>query len=214
MYVGRRRSQSQTNGVDADDGRRRQVDSHLPSKTVPGRLDTGRPDDLRLSTIMPIPKGKNTNQTDSSNYRGIVLGSLLGNVFDLLLLDRYSDLLVTSQLQFGFKPACRSTNMCTMVLKETISYYTAHRSSVYCTMLEATKAFDRVKYTKLFRVLMVRRLLPVVLRILLFMYTHSSARVLWNGCVSKHFSVSNGVKQGSVLSPVLFCVSLMVSYTS
>jgi len=44
VYVGRRRSQSQTNGVDAD-GRRRRVDSHLSSTTVPlpGRLDTGRP---------------------------------------------------------------------------------------------------------------------------------------------------------------------------
>jgi len=61
------------------------------------------PDVLRLSTIVPIPKGKNTNPTDSSNYRGVALGSLLGKVFDLLLLDRYSDLLVTSQLQFGFK---------------------------------------------------------------------------------------------------------------
>ena len=49
------------------------------------------PDDLRLSTIVPIPKGKNTNPTDSGNYRGIALGSLLGKVFDLLLLDRYSD---------------------------------------------------------------------------------------------------------------------------
>jgi len=50
-----------------------------------------------------IPKGKNTNLTDSGNYRGIALGSLLGKIFDLLLLDRYSDRLVTSQLQFGFK---------------------------------------------------------------------------------------------------------------
>ena len=29
------------------------------------------PDDHRLSTIVPIPKGKNINMTDSSNYRGI-----------------------------------------------------------------------------------------------------------------------------------------------
>ena len=44
-------------------------------------------DDLTLSTIMPIPKGKNTNPTDLSagNYTGIALGSLLGNVFDMLL---------------------------------------------------------------------------------------------------------------------------------
>jgi len=41
-YVGWRRSQSQTNGVDAN-GRRRQVNSHLSSTTVPGHFDTGRP---------------------------------------------------------------------------------------------------------------------------------------------------------------------------
>jgi len=29
---------------------------------------------------------------------------------------------------------------------------------------------------------------------------------LWNGCVWRHFSVSNGVKHGGVLSPALFCV--------
>ena len=91
--------------------------------------------------------------------------------------------------------ARRSTNMCKMVLKETISYYITHKSSVYCAMLDATKAFDRVKYTKLFRLLMGRHLPPVVLRVLLFMYTHSIARVSWNGCVSRHFSVSNGVNK-------------------
>ena len=31
-------------------------------------------------------------------------------------------------------------------------------------------------------------------------------RVLWNGVVSHWFNVSNGVKQGGVLSPILFCV--------
>jgi len=36
VYVGRRRSQSQMNGVAAD-GRQRRVDSHLPSTTVPGQ---------------------------------------------------------------------------------------------------------------------------------------------------------------------------------
>jgi len=101
------------------------------------------PDDMRLSTIVPIPKGKNINLTDSNNYRGIALGSLLSKVFDLILLERYSDFLATSELQFGFK-ARRSTNMCSMILKETMSYYVNHHSPVFCTMLDATKALDRV----------------------------------------------------------------------
>jgi len=36
---------------------------------------------------------------------------------------------ITSDLQFGFK-AKRSTNMCTMVLKEAIDYYTSNGSCV------------------------------------------------------------------------------------
>ena len=45
--------------------------------------------------------------------------------------------------------------MCTMVLKETVAYYTSHESSVHCVMLDATKAFDRVDYYKLFAKLIV-----------------------------------------------------------
>jgi len=37
-------------------------------------------------------------------------------------------------------------------------------------------------------------------------YTTSHVPVLWSGLVSDYFSVSNGVKQGGVISPILFCV--------
>ena len=83
------------------------------------------PEDFQISTIIPIPKGKNANLTDSDNYRGITVSSVLEKVFDLVVLDKYSDRLVTSDLQFGFK-ARRSTNMCTMVLN--------NRSIVLCWM--------------------------------------------------------------------------------
>ena len=79
-------------------------------------------------------------------------------------------------------------------------------SSVYCTLLDATKAFDRVNYGKLFDLLIDRRLPPLVLRFLLQMYTGFKARISWNGYVSDMFDVNNGVKQGGILSPLLFCV--------
>jgi len=101
------------------------------------------PDSFLLSTIVPIPKGRNANVSDSSNFRGIALSSMYGKLIDNIILQRFSDRLQTSELQFGFK-AKSSTNLCTFVLKETLSYYAGNQSFVFCTFLDATKAFDRV----------------------------------------------------------------------
>ena len=73
-------------------------------------------------------------------------------------------------------------------------------------MLDASKAFDRVNYCKLFSTLLKRNISPIVLRLLLFMYTHQSLRVKWRSTLFKQFSVMNGVKQGGVLSPILYAV--------
>jgi len=163
------------------------------------------PDRCNLSTVVPIPKGKNVCLSDSANYRGIALSSILGKLLDLVVLDRFHDYLCLSDLQFGFRSR-RSTDQCTMVLKETISYYVNNGSAVFTVFLDATKAFDRIEYCKLFHVLLSRKLPPVFIRLLLNMYTGHVTRVLWNGIASDRFSVSNGVKQGGVLSPVLFCL--------
>jgi len=88
------------------------------------------PDDFLLCTTIPLPKG-NTNKTISGNYRGITLSSVFGRLIDVLILLRYSDVLGSCDLQFGFK-AKRSTAMYSMVLKEVISYYVNNGSSVFC----------------------------------------------------------------------------------
>jgi len=123
------------------------------------------PDDMCSSTIIPIPKGKHANVTDSSNYRGIALSSIFGKVFDLIFLDKYSDCLCTSELQFGFK-AGHSTDMCSMVLKGTLAYYVVDGGSAFCMFLDATKAFDRIDYCKLFRELLRRDLPAIYVRLL------------------------------------------------
>ena len=163
------------------------------------------PDELCGSSIIPIPKGNNSDRSDSNNYRGISLSSIVCKIIDLILLSRYSDLLCTSELQFGFKSKM-STSMCTSIIKEVVSYYNSNCSSVYCTLLDATKAFDRVNYCKLFKLLIARKIPSVVLRFLLQMYTGFKACIYWNGFLSNMFVISNGVKQGGILSPLLFCV--------
>ena len=72
--------------------------------------------------------------------------------------------------------------------------------------LDASKAFDWVNYCKLFAELLKRNICPLLLRLLLFMYTRQSLRVKWGNTVSFEFTVSNGVKQGGVLSPILFAI--------
>ncbi len=53
-------------------------------------------------------------------------------------------------MQFGFKE-CFSTSECTFTMLETISYYNFNHTNVYALLLDATKAFDKVYYRKLFK---------------------------------------------------------------
>ena len=89
---------------------------------------------------------------------------------------------------------------------ETINYYRQRNSNVFSCLLDASKAFDKVHFGKLFKMLMKRKLPAVITRYLLDSYMRQELCVLWNSHKSRYFNVSNGVKQGGVLSPILFTV--------
>ena len=94
--------------------------------------------------------------------------------------------------------------MCTLVYKEVISLYINNNTSVYSCLLDASKAFDRVHLGKLFSILLHKDIPTTVVRLYFDSYSRQKARVGWNNIMSEYFSVSNGVKQGGVLSSVLF----------
>ena len=88
-------------------------------------------------------------------------------------------------------------------------YYALHKLDwpiygVYCTLLDASRAFDRVNYIKLFDILLDRNVCPLIIRFLLALYTSQMIRVKWDNEISNQYIVTNGVKQGGVLSPILF----------
>jgi Reverse transcriptase (RNA-dependent DNA polymerase) len=95
-----------------------------------------------------------------------------------------------------------------MLLKETIAYYINNDSLFYCIMLDAIKAFDRISYCKLFREVMKRGLPVACVCLMLSMYTNRITGVAWNGVYSKSFKILNCVKQGAIVSPILFCIYL------
>ena len=51
---------------------------------------------------------------------------------------------------------------------------------------------------------------PLLLRFIINMYISQNIRVKWNDCISHEYADSNGVKQGGVMSPLLF--NLYVQY--
>jgi hypothetical protein len=163
------------------------------------------PDTFQRSVIVSIPKGRHTNLPDSSNFRGIALSLIIGKIFDNIILQRYNHKLSSCELQFGFKSKS-STNMCTMVMKETITYYVQHQSPVFCTFSDATKAVDRLHFGQLFGLLLERDLPAQVVKTLIYLYTHNYVSTRWREVVSHYFAITNGVEQGAVLSPILFCI--------
>ena len=71
--------------------------------------------------------------------------------------------------------------------------------------MDMKKAFDLVKQSTMFEKLFDRKIPAIFLRLLLKMYSKQQTNVRWNGNVSKTFPIKNGVKQGAVLSPRLYC---------
>ena len=93
-------------------------------------------------------------------------------------------------------------------MQETISYYLRRGSDVFCCLLDFSKAFDKVNFKKLFEMLRERKFPAIFLRVIIYIYSHQTCFIKWNSFLSETFTVKNGVRQGAILSPSLFCVYL------
>jgi len=72
-----------------------------------------------------------------------------------------------------------------MIVKESIAYYLHNSSSVFCIFFNASKAFDRVHYCKLFKSLISRQVPACIVRVLINFYTSKYVRVSWCGILSE-----------------------------
>ena len=153
--------------------------------------------------IIPIVKDKKESVTVSDNYRPVALTTVFSKIFEIIVLNKYSANLYTTANQFGFKKG-HSTDLCVYVLKSIIDYYASLSSPLFICFLDASKAFDRLDHCILFDKLISRDIPKIIVRFLCIWYSTQTFCIRWGGCMSKPFSVTNGVRQGGVLSPVLF----------
>ena len=96
--------------------------------------------------------------------------------------------------------------MCTWLATETISYFIRNESEVFSCLMDMSKAFDTVQHSCLFKKLLEQGLPRIIVRFLLASYRNQRANVRWNDDLSRYFEITNGVKQGAILSSILYCV--------
>ena len=155
------------------------------------------------SVTVPIVKDMRKSLNDSTNYRALTLGSTICKIFEYLLLNMIEDDIKSKLYQFAFK-GNHSTTLCSSMVLQTIEYYKHKNSNAYVLFLDCSKAFDKVKHSKLFNLLIKKNICPLVIRIIMNMYACNNSKVKWNNVKSDSFCMGNGVKQGGVLSPALF----------
>ena len=163
------------------------------------------PDDFMKTIIIPLIKNKSGDTSNVNNYRPIALVTVASKILEIILLEMLTPYLNTTDNQFGFKKG-HPTDHCIFALKNVIQYYKSNNSPVYSCFLDASKAFDRVNHWTLFRKLLNRGVPVILIRILLYWYRTQTFCIKWGSTTSEFFNVSNGVRQGGILSPYLFIV--------
>ena len=134
------------------------------------------PSGLLLSTMIPVPKDKRASKNDSNNYRAIAISSILGKIFDSIVMKEQYASFITDDLQVGFKENSSSI-ICTQLLIETIEYYNSNNTDCFMLLLDASKTFDRIEYSTLFNNLRSRNMCPVTLRLIMNMYISQKCKL-------------------------------------
>ena len=77
---------------------------------------------------------------------------------------------------------------------------------MFCSFLDASKAFDRVVHAGLFLKMLVKGTPLIFLQLIMYWYDSLCCRVRWDDQYSTWFHLHAGVRQGGVLSPVFYSI--------
>ena len=163
------------------------------------------PADLRNATIVALYKNKGS-RTDCGNYRGIALLSIAGKILARIILNRLISSVAEKNLpesQCGFRPK-RSTVDMVFTVRQVQEKCHEQNMNFYSVFIDLTKAFDTVNREALWIILRKLGCPAKFTTLIRLFHDDMTGEVLSDGEPSESFCISNGVKQGCVLAPVLF----------
>jgi len=108
-------------------------------------------------------------------------------------------------MQFGFKQGLGCSHAL-YTARTTIDYFVDNNSTVNLCALDLASAFDRVNHFALFFKLMKKNVSSKFISLLMCWYNKVFTTVRWNNNFSCMFKLTAGVRQGGVLSPLLFAI--------
>jgi hypothetical protein len=161
------------------------------------------PDALKASYIIPI--FKSGSPTDVANYRGIAIQSTMSKVFEKLVLSKIRSFIMSSisVSQHGFTPG-RSTVTNLIVFQNYITSAFKEKTQVDALYIDFSKAFDRVSHSHLLAKLEAHGIHGPLLSWFTTYLQQRPLFVRFANALSKEFTASSGVPQGSHLGPLLF----------
>jgi hypothetical protein len=159
------------------------------------------------SKAVIVPLFKKGDKRDPFNYRGISLLSVVGKTFAQVLNMRIMEWVEEgnklSEEQGGFR-AKRGCPDQIFILNELIEKTCQKGGNLFTCFIDLKKAYDSVSRVALWKVLWEKGVRGKMWRVLQQMYRRVQSCVQVGEQKTKWFDVDVGVRQGCVLSPVLF----------
>ena len=154
-----------------------------------------------------VPLFKKNDPCDVNNYRGITLVSCFSKLFTGILNNRVTKWAennnILSDSQFGFRKG-RSTTDAIFVLNAIIQKILNGKGRLFCAFIDLKRAFDSVYLNGLWFKLHKIGINAKMLRIIKDMYNKVKSCVRGCNSYSDFFDCAVGLKQGEVMSPLLF----------
>lgn len=162
------------------------------------------------SSIM-IPLFKKGDPSLPQNYRGLSLINTICKIFNTVLLNRITDWLennkILNEYQAGFRKNYSTVDNIFNLIN-IVNLNKLNGKNTYVFFVDFSCAFDTIPRNSLFYKLSCLGLSSKIIRILQNAYNNTESRI-WDGSTfSDSFSVDVGVKQGCILSPILFSIYL------
>jgi len=165
------------------------------------------PEDWVKGLIFPFFKGGNGSRLDPQNYRGITLLSVVGKVFAAILNERIKlwceRLKILSDVQCGFRKG-RSTLDHIFVLTEVAR--SRLPATTFACFLDIKSAYDCVFRDGLWYKLHELGIQGKLWRVLIALYKNVQSCVMIGELRSDFFRLEEGLRQGCILSPILFAI--------